>query len=330
MHMVKLPRRKFLHLAACAAALPAVSRAAHAQNYPTHVIRIIDPFPPGGPADVLARIVARSISETFGQSVIVENRPGGAGGALGGRFVASADPDGYTILISPVGALTITPSLYKLDYDPLKDLAPIAIVAQEPLVLVVNPEVPASSFSEFLAYAKSRPGKVNLASPGVGTLPHLLGELLQLRGNIKLTHVPYRGAAPAHIDLLAGQVQVMFDSSSALLPYVVAGSLRALMVTSNNRIAEIPSVPTAAEAGYPQLTAMLWHGLLAPAGTPAPIIQWLNSAVNEGLNAPEAQASLHQLGLESRAISPQEFKAFMAAEALKWAQFVAHAGIKGE
>jgi tripartite-type tricarboxylate transporter receptor subunit TctC len=327
---MKLRRRKFLLLAASSAALPAVPRFAQAQNYPARVIRLIVPYPPGGPADVVARIVANSMSATFEKSVIVENRPGGASGTVGGKYVAVADPDGYTLLISVVGSLTIAPSLYKLDYDPLKDFASVAIVSQNPEILTANPGVPAHSLGEFLAYAKSNPGRVNLASPGIGTLPHLLGELLQLVGNIKLTHVPYRGAAPAITDLLTGQVQVMFNNPSVVLSHLEAGTLRALAVTSDSRLARISNVPTFAEAGYPRLTATEWIGLLAPAGTPEPIIQKLNSAVNEGLNATDAQVILHRLDLESRAVSPQEFKAFMIAETHKWTQVVAQAGIKGE
>jgi tripartite-type tricarboxylate transporter receptor subunit TctC len=302
-----------------------------AQNYPTRIIRLIVPYPAGGPTDVVARIVANQISPILGQSVVVENRPGGAAGTVGSRLVAKeADPDGYTLLISIAGSLTITPSLYKLDYDPLKDLAPIGIVAQSPEILTVTPAMPGRTLAQFLAYAQDNPGKLNLASPGVGTLPHVLGELLQLVGHIKMNHVPYRGAAPAIIDLLAGRVQVMFNNPSVVLAHIQAGRLLAPAVTSDKRLAQIPDVPTFAEAGYPQLTATEWLGLLAPAGTPEPIIQKLNAALNESLQAPDARASLQKLGLDAEAVSPQEFKAFLAAETRKWAQVVAQAGIKGE
>jgi tripartite-type tricarboxylate transporter receptor subunit TctC len=321
-----------LAVAAMFAALfyPAASLAAMAQTYPTRVIHLIVPFPPGGPTDVVARIVANSISPILGQSVVVESRPGGAGGTVGGKFVASADPDGYTLLISQVGALTITPSLYKLDYDPLNDFAPVAIIAQSPQILTVNPAVPANSVAEFLAYAKNNPGKVNFASAGVGTQPHLLGELLQLVGNVKLVHVPYRGSAPGIIDLLGGQVQMMFDSPAVMLPHIDAGKLRALAVTSDSRLAQLPNVPTMIEAGYPQLTATLWTGLVAPAGTPQPIVQKLNAAINQGLQGSDAQQAFQKLGVAAKAVMPREFSAFMAAETHKWAQVVAQAGIKGE
>jgi tripartite-type tricarboxylate transporter receptor subunit TctC len=241
--------------------------------------------------------------------------------------VVSADPDGYTLLVSIVGSLTIAPALYNLDYDPLKDLAPIAIVEQSPEVLTVNPAMP-NSLAEFIAYARSNPGKVNLASPGVGTLPHLLGALLQLVSNIKLNHVSYRGAAPATTDLLAGQVQVMFNNPSVVAEHLESGKLRALGVTSDTRFAQLPNVSTFIEQGYSRLSATEWLGLLAPAGTPEPIVQKLNSAVNRAMQMPDARASLRKLSVETRAVTPQEFKTFMAAETRKWAQVVTDADIK--
>jgi tripartite-type tricarboxylate transporter receptor subunit TctC len=310
-----------------AACIPLVATA---QDYPTRPIHVIVPFPPGGPTDVVARIMANGASPILNQSIVVESKPGGAGGTVGSKFVASSDPDGYTLLISQVGSLTITPSLYKLDYDPLKNLAPIAIVAQSPQILTINAALPARSLNEFIAYAKANPGKVNFASAGVGTQPHLLGELLQLLANIKLVHVPYRGSAPAITDLLAGQIQMMFDSPSVMLPHIEAGKIRALAVTSERRIPQLSDVPTVSEAGYPRLAATLWTGLLAPAGTPAPIVDKINAAVNGGLKTPEAQEALHKLGVESRAVTPQEFATFMAAETRKWADIVAQAGVKGE
>jgi tripartite-type tricarboxylate transporter receptor subunit TctC len=300
-----------------------------AQDYPNRIIRLIVPFPPGGPTDVIARIVANSTSPMLGQPIVVENRPGGAAGTVGTRVVVSADPDGYTLLLSIAGSLTIAPALYKLDYNPLKDLTPIAIVEQSPQILTVNPAMP-NSLTEFIAYARSNPGKMNLASPGIGTLPHLLGEFLQLVSNIKLTHVPYRGAGPAITDLLAGQVQVMFNNPSVVLAHIESGKLRALGVSSDTRFASLPNVATFIEQGYPRLSAVEWLGLLAPAGTPEPIIQKLNAAVNQAMQTPEARAVLQKLGVETKAVTPQEFKTFMAAETRKWGQVVAEAGVKGE
>jgi tripartite-type tricarboxylate transporter receptor subunit TctC len=304
--------------------------AAAAQDFPTRVIRLVVPYPPGGPTDVAARIIANAMSAKLGQPIVIENKPGGAAGTVGGRYVASADPDGYTVVMSQVGSLTVAPFLYKLDYDPIKDFAPIGIVAETPEILTINPSLPAHTVAEFVAYAKSNPGRLNFASPGVGTLPHLLGEQLQLAAGIKLTHVPYRGAGPAVSDLLGGQVQVMFDSTSVMLPHIEAGRLRALAISSAKRIPQIPNVPTVAEAGYPQLTESLWTALLAPAATPKPIIQKLNVALNESLKTPEVRKAYANLDVVTRIVTPQELKTFMAEEVRKWQQVVAQAGIKGE
>jgi tripartite-type tricarboxylate transporter receptor subunit TctC len=304
--------------------------AAAAQDFPARPIRLVVPYPPGGPTDVAARIIANAMAAKLGQPLVVENRPGGAAGTVGGRYVASADPDGYTLVMSQVGSLTVAPFLYKLDYDPIKDFAPIGIVAETPEILTVNPSLPVNTVAEFIAYAKSNPGKLDFASPGVGTLPHLLGEQLQLAAGIKLTHVPYRGAGPAVSDLLGGQVQVMFDSTSVMLPHIQAGRLRALAISSAKRIAQIPNVPTVAEAGYPQLTESLWTALLAPAATPEPITQKLNTALNEGVKTPEVQKAYANLDVVTRIVTPQELKTFMAEEVRKWQQVVAQAGIKGE
>jgi tripartite-type tricarboxylate transporter receptor subunit TctC len=270
------------------------------------------------------------MSAKLGQPIVIENKPGGAAGTVGGRYAASADPDGYTLVMSQVGSLTVAPFLYKLDYDPIKDFAPIGIVAETPEILTINPSLPANTVAEFIAYAKSNPGKLDFASPGVGTLPHLLGEQLQLAAGIKLTHVPYRGAGPAVSDLLGGQVQVMFDSTSVMLPHIQAGWLRALAISSAKRIAQIPNIPTVAEAGYPQLTESLWTALLAPAATPEPIIQKLNTALNESVKTPEVQKAYANLDVVTRIVTPQELKTFMGEEVRKWQQVVAQAGIKGE
>jgi tripartite-type tricarboxylate transporter receptor subunit TctC len=313
------------------AALPlALPGSAAAQNYPNRPIRLIVPFPAGGPTDVVARILANGLSAKLKQSVVVENRPGGAAGTVGGRIVVSADPDGYTLLVTQVGSLTIAPSLYKLDYDTLRDLTPIAIIAVSPEILTINPELPVSSLAEFVAYAKANPGKLNFGSPGTGTLPHIIGEQLQLATGTKITHVPYRGAAPAVTDLLAGRVQLMIDSTSVLLTHIVSGKLRGLAITSEHRIPQLPNLPTFAEAGYPQLTESLWTGLLAPAGTPAATIATLNAAINEVLKTPDVQQAYMRLEVETEIVTPDQFKTFMAAEAKKWAQVVNAAGLKGD
>jgi tripartite-type tricarboxylate transporter receptor subunit TctC len=301
--------------------------AAVAQDYPSRAIRLIVPFPPGGPTDVVARIMAQSTSPLLGQPMAVENRPGGAAGTVGSRVVVSATPDGYTLLVSIAGSLTMAPALYKLDYNPLTDLAPIAIVEESPQVLTVNPALP-DTLAKLIACAKANPGKLDLGSPGVGTVPHVLGEYLELLTNIKLTHVPYRGAGPALIDLLAGQVQVMFNNPSVVLANIQSGRLRALAVSGDQRFAQLPNVPTFKELGYPQLTATEWLGLFAPAATPEPIIRKLNSAVNRAMQTSSVRAALQKLGVESTAVTPQAFKTFMAAETQKWMQVVAKAGIK--
>lgn len=301
--------------------------AAAAQDYPSRPIRLIVPFPPGGPTDVVARLVEQSASPILGQPIAVENRPGGAAGTVGSRVVVSANPDGYTLLLSIAGSLAIAPALYKLDYDPLKDLAPVAIVEECPQVLTVNPALPAT-LASFIAYAKANRGKLDIGSPSVGTVPHVLGEYLQVLTGIKLTHVPYRGAGPAIVDLLAGQVQVMLNNPSVVLAHIKSGRLRALAVTSDQRFAQLPEVPTFRELGYPQLTATEWLGLFAPAATPQPIVDKLNRVVNQAMQPPAVQAALQKLGVESKAVTPQAFKTFVAAETRKWGQMVTRADIK--
>jgi tripartite-type tricarboxylate transporter receptor subunit TctC len=322
-------RRPILTLMLAAGFALGVAGPGHAQTYPNRPIKLIVPFPPGGPTDVTARLLGHAFQSTLGQNVVVESRPGGAGGTIGAKAVASADPDGYTLLISQVGALTISPSLYKnLEYDVLKNFTPVALVVESPQILTISATLPVKTFGELIAYAKANPGKINFASPGAGTQPHLLGELLKLTAGITLTHVPYRGSAPAITDLLTGQVQVMFDSPSVMLQHIEAGKLRALAVTSAKRDPHLPNVPTVAELGYPRLAATLWTGMLAPAGTPTAIVDKVNTAIDVGLKAPDIKASLDKLGVVTHHMTPTEFGAFMAAEVKKWAQVVKDAGIQ--
>jgi tripartite-type tricarboxylate transporter receptor subunit TctC len=301
------------------------------QAWPTHPIKIVVPYPAGGPTDVLARLVADRLSPLLGQSIIVENRPGGAGGTVGAKVVSSAEPDGYTLLISQVGALTISPSIYQgPDADVSKSFAPVALVAVSPQILAVTPSLPVSSVAELIAYAKASPGKVNFGSAGVGSQPHVLGELLKLVADIKLTHIPYRGSAPAITDLLGGQIQMMFDTPVVFLSHIQAGRLRPLAITSPARSPQLPDVPTMIESGLPRLQANLWSGLLAPAGTPAAVVARLNAAFNAAMNTPETRASLQKLGAAPNAMSPEEFARFLAAETRRWSTVVAEAGIKPE
>ena len=313
-----------------ASPLFALPRSAVAQTYPARPIHLIVPYPPGGPTDVVARILANSLGAKLGQTIVVDNRPGGAAGTVGAHLVVSADPDGYTLLLNQAGSLTISPSLYKLDYDPLKAFAPIGIVASSPEILVVNPSVPAKSVSEFVAYAKKNPGKINFGTPGAGTLPHLLGAQLQLAAGIKITAVPYRGAGPAVIDLLGGQMQMMIDSTSVLLAHIQAGKIRALAVTSEKRIPQLPNLPTFAESGYPQLTENLWTGLLAPAGTPTPIIQKISTALGEALKTPDVEKAYQKLDVNAQIITPAALASYMAKETHKWADIISKAGIKAD
>jgi tripartite-type tricarboxylate transporter receptor subunit TctC len=315
---------------AVAIALCGVARLS-AQNWPTHPVRIVVPYPAGGPTDVLARLVADRLSPLLGQSIIVENRPGGAGGTVGAKVVSGAEPDGYTLLISQVGALTISPSIYQgPDADVSKSFAPVALVAVSPQILAVTPSLPVTSVAELIAYAKQHPGQVNFGSAGIGSQPHVLGELLKLVAGIKLTHIPYRGSAPAITDLLGGQIQMMFDTPVVLLSHIQAGRLRALAITSAARSPQLPDVPTMIESGLPRLQANLWSGMLAPARTPAAVVARLNAAFNAAMGTPETRASLQKLGAEPNAMSPEAFGAFLAAETRKWSTVVAEAGIKPE
>jgi tripartite-type tricarboxylate transporter receptor subunit TctC len=263
---------------------------AHAQSgYPGKPVRLVVPFPAGGTTDILARAVAQKLSEAWGQSVVVDNRPG-AGGNIGSELVARAAPDGYTLLMGTVGTHAINASLYsKMPYDHVKDFAPVILVAGVPNVLVVNPSVPVNSVPELIAYLKANPGKVNFASSGSGTSIHLSGELFKVMTGVQMTHVPYKGSAPALTDLVGGQVQLMFDNLPSSLAFIKAGKLRALAVTSAARAAALPDVPTIAESGVPGFEASSWVGVLAPTGTPPDVIARINAEVGMWLASPDAR-----------------------------------------
>jgi tripartite-type tricarboxylate transporter receptor subunit TctC len=325
-----LARRAFLSGGAAALSLTATRRAL-AQSYPNRVVRLVLPFPPGGPTDGTARLIADRLSAALGQSVVIENRPGGAGGTVGVKSVASAEPDGYTLILTPPGPLATAPMIYKnLGYDPVASFAPIATVLSSPQVLVVHPDVPAKSMQELVAYAKANPKKVNYASPGFGTQPHLLGEMLKLQTGADIVHVPFRGSAPALTDVLAGQVQMFFDTAITFLPNIEAGKLRALAVADATRIAQLPGVPTTIESGFPKLQATYWVGVLAPAGTPEPIISKLNMTINTIMQSKEMEEALTRLSAKPKIGTPADFSAFIAAERKKWTEVIHAAGIKGE
>jgi len=325
---MKLPRRKFLHLAGCAAALPAVSRNARAQPYPSRPVRLVVPFGSAGATDITARLVGQWLSERLGQQFIIENRPG-AGGNIGTEAVVRASPDGYTLLMaSTTNAINAT--LYdKLSFNFIRDIAPVASIIQFPTIMVVNPSVPAKTLPEFIAYAKSNPGKINMASSGIGTGPHIFGELFKMMASVNLVHVPYRSIAAAMTDLISGQVQVMFVSTAASKDYVKAGTLIALAVTSLTRLEELPNIPAVGEvlSGY---EASVWFGIGAPKATPAEIVDKLNTEVNAALADPKMKARLADLGGDMLAYSPADFGKLIADETEKWGKVIRALNIKAE
>ena len=325
---MKLPRRQFLHLAAGAAALPAVSHIARAQAYPTRPVRLIAPFPPGGVVDLYARLLGQLLSERLGQPFIIENRVG-AGGNVGTEAVVRAPPDGYTLLqVSSANAWNAT--LYdKLNFNFIRDIAPVASIYLAPAVLVVHPSFPAKSVPELIAYARANPGKINMASGGVGSAQHVYGELFKVMAGVDMVHVPYRGGGPAVAELLAGQVPLMFDTFATSIEHIRAGKLRALAVTSATRAQVLPDVPTVGEfvQGY---EGTGWQGIGAPRNTPAEIIDKLNNEINAGLADPRIKARIADLGGSVFASSPAEFGKFIATYTEKWAKVIKSAGAKAD
>jgi len=325
---MNLPRRKFLHLAAGAAALSAAPRFASAQAWPARPVRFIVPFAAGGPLDIVARLIAQWLSDRLGGQFVVENRAG-AGGNIGTEAAIRAIPDGYTFLV--VGASNaINPSLYaKLNFDPVRDLVPVAGIGRGPGVMEINPSVPTKTVPEFIAYAKANPGKITMASGGVGTYQHLSGELFKMMTGVDLIHVPYRGSGPALIDLVSGQVQMMIDPMTSSIEHVKAGRLRALGVSSATRWDMLPDVPAVAEFVPGYETTGLW-GLMAPTNTPAEIIERLNREINAGLENPAMNARFVELGVAAMPGSPADFGKFFAQEIEKWGKVVKFSGAKAE
>jgi tripartite-type tricarboxylate transporter receptor subunit TctC len=300
-----------------------------AQDFPNKSIRLIVPFPPGGPNDIIARVVGQRMSEILKQTIIVDNRSG-QGGVIGTDVVAKAAPDGYTIGIVSAGALAISPSMEKIAYDTLKDLQPVTLVAKVPEMLVVATSVPAGNMKELVALAKSQPGKLNFASSGPGSLPHLAGELFKLTANINIVHVPYRGAAPAVNDLLAQQVQMVFLDLPVLLPQIKAGKLKPIAVGAPQRVASAPDVPTTAEAGMPNLLTENWYGMVAPAKTPPQVVAALNKAAVEAMKDKTVVDKLSSQGAILVGDSPEQFRAFIDSETKKWAKVIKDAGVHTE
>jgi tripartite-type tricarboxylate transporter receptor subunit TctC len=325
---MKLPRRKFLQLAAGAAALPALPRIAWAQAYPSRPVRIVVGFPAGGTSDIVERVLGQRLSERLGQQFVIENRPG-AGSNLATEAVARAAADGYTLLLIG-GANTINATLFdKLTFDFLRDIAPVASVFETPLVIEVNPSVPVHTIPEFIAYAKANPGKLNFATPGVGTPPHVAGELFKMTAGVNFVHVPYRGTGPMLTDLIGGQVQVAFDPLPASVEHIRGGKLRALAVTTATRSEALPNIPSASE-NVPGYVASNWYGFAAPKSTPPEIIGKLNAEINAALADPTIKTRLMELGGTPLASSPADFAKFVADDTTKWAEVIQAANIKPE
>jgi tripartite-type tricarboxylate transporter receptor subunit TctC len=324
---MKLPRRNFLHLAAGAAVLPTISRIARAQAYPARPVRWIVPFPAGGTGDIAARVISQWLSERLGQQFTIENRPAGAN--ISAETVANASPDGYTLLlVSAANAINAT--LYdKLNFNFIREIAPVAGILRAPNVMDLHPSVPAATVPEFLAYAKANPGKIKMASGGIGAPSHVIGELFKMMTGVDIVHVPYRGSAPAVADLIGGKVQVLFDNVPSSIEHIRAGKLRALAVTTSYRAAALPDIPTMGEF-VPGYEASTWFGIGAPKNTPAEIVDKLNKEINAGLADPKLKGRLADLGATVLAGSPAEFGKLIADETEKWAKVVRFAGIKAE
>jgi len=310
---------------ACATTMPVA-----AADYPTKPITLIIGFAPGGPSDVMARILTKKMEEVLKQPFVIENRPG-AGGSLAGTAVARAAPDGYTVLLATGSLLAINVSLYKnLGYDPEKDFEPISLIGMQTNVLYTHPSVPAKTLSELIAHAKANPGKLSFGSGGIGTPAHLAGELLKIEAKIDITHVPFRGTGPALQNVIGGHVPMAFNPPSPLLPHIQSGAIRAIAITTLARTGALPDVPTVAESGFPGFEATTWHGLVAPAGTPKDVVAALHRAVHATLNDPAARKQLTELGIDLAGNSPGEFRAYIKSEIPKWAKIVQASGAKAE
>jgi tripartite-type tricarboxylate transporter receptor subunit TctC len=325
---MNLPRRKFLHLAASAAALPVLSSLARAQTYPSRSVRLLVGYAAGGAPDILARLMGQWLSERLSQQFVIENRPG-AGSSIATEAVVNATADGYTLLLASL-ANAVNASLYdKLNYNFMRDIVPVAGISQDANVMVVNTSVPIKTVPEFIAYAKAHPGQLSMASAGNGSSPHMAGELFKFMAGIDMVHVPYRGSPPALTDLLSGQAQVYFGPMSATIEYIKAAKIRALAITTRERSNALPNVPSLGDfvAGY-EFSA--FYGIGAPKNTPAEIIDKLNQQINAGLADPNLKARLADLGSSPFAGSPSDFRKFIAGETEKWAKVVKFAGIKPE
>ena len=325
---MKLPRRQFLHLAAGAAALPAVSRFARAQGYPSRPVRIVVGFPAGGGSDITARLMGQWLSERLGQPFVVENRPGAATN-IATEAVVRAPADGYTLLLFGSSSAINATFYDKLPFNLIRDISPVAGINRVPYVIVLNPSVPAKSVPEFIAYAKANPGKINMASSGNGSVQHVSGELFKIMTGISLVHVPYRGAAPALTDLISGQVQVMFDAVSSSIEYIRAGKLRALAMTTATRSDALPDLPTISDF-VPGYETSSWSGIGAPKNTPVEIVDKLNKEINAALADPKVKARLADLGSVQMPLSSADFGNLISESVEKWGKVIRTANIKAE
>jgi tripartite-type tricarboxylate transporter receptor subunit TctC len=324
-------RTKIRLLIAWAAAFGlAAMQAAAAQDYPERPITLVVPYAAGGGNDVMARLVAEKMSKTLGQQIVIENR-GGAGGSIATRMVAKAAPDGYTLGLGGTGTLAVSPTLYtNVGYDPRKDFAPVGLIATSALVVLVHPSLPVKNLKELIALAKQQPGQLNFASAGVGSGMHLGTELFELMAEVKLTHIPYKGTGPALTDLLGGHVKLYFSSLPPAIPLVQSGKVRALAVTGPKRSTIFPDLPTVAESGLPGYEAVLHYGIVAPAGTPRPIIDKLNAALRQAVASPDVHEKIAADGAEPLASTPEEYAADIDREETKWAAIVMRSGAKAQ
>lgn len=319
---------KVIMVAAGLAALLSAAPGAHAADYPTKPITLIIGFAPGGPSDVMARILTKKMEDILKQPFVIENRAG-AGGSLAGAAVARAAPDGYTVLLATGSLLAINVSLYKnLGYDPEKDFEPVSMLGSQTNVLYVHPPLPAKSLAELIAHAKANPGKLSFGSGGNGTPAHLAGELLKMEAKIDITHVPFRGTGPALQAVIGGHIPMAFNPPSPLIQHIQSGAIRALAITTLKRTAALPDVPTIAELGFPGFEATTWHGLVAPAGTPADVVAALNRAMVATLNDPAVRTQLTELGVDVAGSTAEDFRAYIKSEIPKWAAIVKASGAK--
>ena len=323
-------RSRYYYLSLVPCALTLGYGCASAQPYPAHPIRLILPFPAGGPSDIIARTFGAKLGEALGQQVVIDNR-GGASGQIGADLAAHAAPDGYTIFLGAIGVMALNPNLYqKLPYDPDRDFRPVSLLSSSPYILLVAPSVPAKSVKELVALAKSKPGQINFASGGTGTGNHLSGELLKLSAGIDITHVPYKGASAAVGDVIAGNVQMLFINVLPALPHVKSGRLRALAITSGHRSKALPDVPTFGEAGFPAVENGSWHGVVVPARVSAAIVKRLYEELAKIARSPEVKDRLEAQGAEVKGTTPEEFAAFIHSERARWGKVIRAAGVKAE